>query len=280
MRDQAVQRALQLADVGGDLVRQELQHLGRHRHPAACGLGLQDREAQLVGRGVQVGHHAAAQPGAQPVLDVRAGPRATCRRTPRSACPARPAQLKVWKNSSCVLSLPIRNCRSSTISTSTLRSVSLNSMVFWLRMRGDEAVHELLGGHVGDRIGSRSSRSRELPGDRVHQVGLAQADAAVEEQRIEPRARRAARRPGGRRRRRIRSACRPRSCSKVKRGVERGGDVACVPRLFGRFGLGHRGRLDAGETSRPSRRGCRPGGRRNSLPAKARSADRSSGCGT
>ena len=48
--------------------------------------------------------------------------------------PASTSALKVWKNSSCVLSLPIRNCRSSTISTSTLRNCSLNSMVDWLRM--------------------------------------------------------------------------------------------------------------------------------------------------
>ena len=45
--------------------------------------------------------------------------------------PASISALKVWKNSSWVLSLPIRNCRSSIISTSTLRSSFLNSMVDW-----------------------------------------------------------------------------------------------------------------------------------------------------
>ena len=48
--------------------------------------------------------------------------------------PASTRALKVWKNSSCVASLPMRNCRSSIISTSTLRNCSLNSMVDWLRM--------------------------------------------------------------------------------------------------------------------------------------------------
>ncbi len=48
--------------------------------------------------------------------------------------PASTRALKVWKNSSCVLSLPMRNCRSSIISTSTLRSCSLNSIVAWLRI--------------------------------------------------------------------------------------------------------------------------------------------------
>ena len=39
-------------------------------------------------------------------------------------------QLKVWKNSSCVLSFPIKNCISSIIRTSMLRYFSLNSAFF------------------------------------------------------------------------------------------------------------------------------------------------------
>ena len=49
---------------------------------------------------------------------------------------------------------------------------------------GDEAVHELLGRHVGDRD-RVAGAVRQFPGDGVHQVGLAQADAAIQEQRIE-----------------------------------------------------------------------------------------------
>ena len=41
--------------------------------------------------------------------------------------------LKVWKNSSWVESLPMMNCTSSIISTSTERNCSLNAMVFLLR---------------------------------------------------------------------------------------------------------------------------------------------------
>ena len=38
--------------------------------------------------------------------------------------------LNVWKNSSCVESLPAMNCTSSTISTSTERNSSLKSMIW------------------------------------------------------------------------------------------------------------------------------------------------------
>ena len=41
--------------------------------------------------------------------------------------------LKVWKNSSCVLSLPAMNCTSSTISTSTERKSSLKSITCFSR---------------------------------------------------------------------------------------------------------------------------------------------------
>ena len=128
MRDQPVERALELAHVGGDLVREELDHLRRHLHVRARGLRLEDRDAQLEGRGVQVRDHAATEPRAQPVLmpDRSEGDLSA----ERTIClPASTSALKVWKNSSCVLSLPMRNCRSSIISTSTLRSCSLNSIV-------------------------------------------------------------------------------------------------------------------------------------------------------
>ena len=50
---------------------------------------------------------------------------------------------------------------------------------------GDEAVHELLGRHIRD--GHRSGESiSQLPRDRMHQMGLAEADGTVEEERIEP----------------------------------------------------------------------------------------------
>ena len=49
VRDDAVQRALELADIGADLVREELEHRHRYRHAGGLGLGLQDRQTQFVG---------------------------------------------------------------------------------------------------------------------------------------------------------------------------------------------------------------------------------------
>ena len=69
MGDDAVQRPLELADVGGDLVGQELQHLGGHLRLHLLGLGLQDAEAQLVGRRMDVGDQAPAEARAHALLE-------------------------------------------------------------------------------------------------------------------------------------------------------------------------------------------------------------------
>jgi len=47
---------------------------------------------------------------------------------------------------------------------------------------GDDLVHELLGGHVGDPL--LGEALAHLVADRVHEVGLAQAHAAIEEERV------------------------------------------------------------------------------------------------
>ena len=54
-----------------------------------------------------------------------------------------------------------------------------------IAQRPDEPVHELLGGEVADRA-ARIALA-DVPGDGVHQVGLAEADAGIEEQRVERR---------------------------------------------------------------------------------------------
>ena len=63
--------------------------------------------------------------------------------------------------------------------------------------RLDELVHELLGGQV-DHL-ARRVLAADLPGDGVHQVGLAEPDAAVQEQRVERRRGRSRRRAWRRR---------------------------------------------------------------------------------
>jgi hypothetical protein len=109
--------------------------------------------------------------------------------------PASISALKVWKNSSCVLSLPIRNCRSSTMSTCDGAELGLELHGVVRAQRRDEAVHELLGRHVGD--GEVRGLLAQRPGDGVHQVRLAQPHAAIEEERVEAGLRRALRHAAG-----------------------------------------------------------------------------------
>jgi hypothetical protein len=61
--------------------------------------------------------------------------------------------------------------------------------------RADEAVHELLRRHVDHR--ARGLALADVPGDGVHQMGLAQPDAAVQEQRVERHRGRLGDAPGG-----------------------------------------------------------------------------------
>jgi hypothetical protein len=91
--------------------------------------------------------------------------------------------LKVWKNSSCVLSLPAMNCTSSTISTSTDRNSSLKSII----CRSRSACTKRYMNCSADRYSTRRSGlvGLQFPGDGVHQVRLAQTDAAIQEQRVE-----------------------------------------------------------------------------------------------
>jgi hypothetical protein len=99
--------ALELADVRGDLRRDELQHLVRGSREALLdGLLAQDRDAGLKVGWLDVGDQAPLEPGSH------AGPRSpgSClggRSEVMTICLlALCSVLKVWKNSSCVCTLP------------------------------------------------------------------------------------------------------------------------------------------------------------------------------
>ena len=68
--DDAVHRPLELADVRGDPVRQELEHPLRDLGLQLLGLGLQDAQAQLVGRRVDVGDEPPAEARADALLQA------------------------------------------------------------------------------------------------------------------------------------------------------------------------------------------------------------------
>ena len=91
--------------------------------------------------------------------------------------------LKVWKNSSWVEILAGDELHVVDHQHVDRAEHLLEAVHVLEAQRRDEAVHELLGGEVEDaRLGIVLAH---LPGDRVHQVGLAEADAAVEEERVE-----------------------------------------------------------------------------------------------
>src|SRR5438128_4864947 len=63
------QRALQLADVALDLVRDEVQHLFRNQASVVAELGMKDREASLEIRRLDVGDETPLEPRTQAVLE-------------------------------------------------------------------------------------------------------------------------------------------------------------------------------------------------------------------
>ena len=88
----------------------------------------------------------------------------------------------MWKNSSWVRSLPAMNWMSSMSSTSMLAVARAELVDTCLAGCGDELVGELLAGDVDDALAR--ARVAHRVADGVHEVRLAEADAAVEEERV------------------------------------------------------------------------------------------------
>ena len=94
---------------------------GGAEQPFLGGLLAQDRDAGLeVGR-LDVGDQAPLEPGAHAVLERRAAAWAARSVVMTICLLALCSVLKVWKNSSCVCTLPCRNWMSSISRTSTSR---------------------------------------------------------------------------------------------------------------------------------------------------------------
>ena len=91
--------------------------------------------------------------------------------------------LKVWKNSSCVEVLA-----ADELHVVDHQQIDRAELLLEVHRRleaqcPDELVHEFLGRQV-DHLAVRGLLA-DMPGDRMHQMGLAEPDAAVEEQRVE-----------------------------------------------------------------------------------------------
>ena len=62
------QCAFKFTDIAGNAVRKEFQHLVGHRYIGAFRLCLKDAQPQLVIGRMDIGHHAPAKAGAQPLF--------------------------------------------------------------------------------------------------------------------------------------------------------------------------------------------------------------------
>ncbi len=96
--------------------------------------------------------------------------------------PASCRELKVWKNSSWILLLVLEEL-DVVDQEHVVGSVALlEALDAFVAQRVDEVVHEGLGGHVAD--GELGGVQRRVVGDRVQQVGLAEASRSVDEERV------------------------------------------------------------------------------------------------
>ena len=179
--DDPRERPLELADVRHDPLREEVDDRRRHCHRLRLGLGAKDRDARLEVRRRDVGDQAPLESGAEPVLEPLDGLRGTV---------AREDDL-----------LPLFVDRVEGVEELLLRplfageeldvvdeehvdpAIPLAELLALLTAdRVDELVRELLARRVRDAL-LRVPRDHRMP-DRVHEVGLPEPRAAVDEERV------------------------------------------------------------------------------------------------
>ena len=181
VRDDPVERALELADVADDLARDELDHVGRDRDRALLGLGAQDRDARLEVRCGQVRDEAPLEAGAEALLEGQDG-----LRRPIGAQHDLLAVLVdgVERVEELLLGPLLVGDELDVVDEEQVDPAVAGAELVDLALldRGDELVRELLGRRVDDAL-ARELRG-DLVADGVHQVGLAEAHPAVQEERV------------------------------------------------------------------------------------------------
>ena len=178
LRDDPVQGALELADVRGDPAGEELEHRLRDLDLLRDQrrLGPQDLEPQLVGGGVNVDDQPPAQARADPLLEAGQLARATVRRD--HDLPATVDQGVEGVKELLLGGLLAADELDVVDHQDVGRAEQLLEAHGVLEaQRLDELIHELLGGQVDHA--AHGVLPADLPGDGVHQVGLAEADAAM-----------------------------------------------------------------------------------------------------
>ena len=165
-------------------MREELQNLGRHVRGRRRGLGLEDRDAELEGGRVQIGDHSATETGPEPVLEPgKVGGRLVGRDDDLLAR----IDQRIEGMEELFLRVVLADQELQIVDHQDIDAAQLLLELDGglVADRGNEAVHEAFGRHVDDRGRMLAAPPVELPADRVHQMCLAEADAAVEEQRVE-----------------------------------------------------------------------------------------------
>ena len=179
--DDPVERALELADVADDLARDELDDVRGDRDRALLGLGPQDRDAGLEVRRGQVGDEAPLEAAAQPLLE---GQDRLGRPVGRQHDLLAVLVDRVERVEELLLGPLLVGDELDVVDEEQVDPPVAGAELVDLALldRGDELVGELLAGRVDDALARELGD--DLVADGVHQVGLAEAHAAVQEERV------------------------------------------------------------------------------------------------
>ena len=183
VRDHAGQCPLQVADVRGDPAREKLEHRGRYAGtvPGALGLGLQDAKAELVRRRMHFRHQTPAETRAHALVHVfEIGGQAVARHDDLLVL----FDQRIERVEELFLRRILAAHELHVIDEEQIgRPDQLLERHDAVEPQGvDELVHEFLGADVQHpAVGPTHA---EAQADGVHQVALAEAHPAVDEQRI------------------------------------------------------------------------------------------------
>ena len=161
---------------------EEFQHLVRHRDPRPLGLGLKDAEPKFVVGRMNVRHHAPAQTRAKAFLEALEVGRRLVRRHDHLAA-------VLDQRVEGVEELLLRRILAAD-ELNVVDHQHVDGPELLLEGHGvaesqrlHEAVHKLLGRQIDD-VAARVLLA-DMPGDGMHQMRLAEPDAAIEKQRVE-----------------------------------------------------------------------------------------------
>ena len=182
MGGNAIQRTLQFTHVGGDFFGQKLKDLLRDGNGKGFSLGLQDAEAQFIGGGVNIRHQPPAQAGFQPLFHALKVAGRFIRRDNHLAILVHQRIERMEKFFLC------RVLAADELHVINHQHID-GTKLFLERhripepQRPDKLVHELFRREVNHpAVGMRLG---DVPSNGVHQMGFAQAHAAIEKQRVE-----------------------------------------------------------------------------------------------